>query len=80
MKHHLDDLRTLFIFASKNRNFANPTDDVTRLERKNGRSKWRPYTLGRTDQDLDGSSQRGAGHPLVPMGRRATGAQGQRDC
>jgi integrase len=45
VKHHLDDLRTLFKFASKNRSFANPTDDVTRLERKNGRSKWRPYTL-----------------------------------
>jgi integrase len=45
VKHHLDDLRTLFIFASKNRSFANPTDDVTRLDRKNGRSKWRPYTL-----------------------------------
>jgi hypothetical protein len=44
VKHHLDDLRTLFKFASKNRSFANPTDDVTRLERKNGRSKWRPYT------------------------------------
>lgn len=29
----------------KNRSFANPADDVTRLERKNGRSKWRPYTL-----------------------------------
>ena len=43
-KHHLDDLRTLFIFASKNRSFANPTDDVTRLSRKNGRNKWRPYT------------------------------------
>ena len=45
VKHHLDDLRTLFKFASKNRRFANPTDDVTRLKRKNGRSKWRPYTL-----------------------------------
>jgi integrase len=45
VKHHLDDLRTLFIFASKNRDFPNPTDDVTRLDRKNGRSKWRPYTL-----------------------------------
>jgi hypothetical protein len=45
VKHHLDDLRTLFIFASKNRNFANPTDGVTRLKRKNGRNKWRPYTL-----------------------------------
>jgi integrase len=43
-KHHLDDLRTLFIFASKNRSFTNPTDDVTRLSRKNGRNKWRPYT------------------------------------
>ena len=45
VKHHLDDLRTLFRFASKNRSFPNPTDDVTRLRRKNGRSKWRPYTL-----------------------------------
>jgi integrase len=45
VKHHLDDLRTLFRFASKNRSFANPTDDVTRLQRKNGRNKWRPYTL-----------------------------------
>src|SRR6266481_9359123 len=45
VKHHLDDLRTLFIFASKNRSFANPTDEVTRLKRKNGRNKWRPYTL-----------------------------------
>src|ERR1700730_3093525 len=45
VKHHLDDLRTLFIFASKNRDFPNPTDGVTRLDRKNGRSKWRPYTL-----------------------------------
>ncbi len=44
VKHHLDDLRTLFRFSSKNRSFANPTDDVTRL-RKNGRSQWRPYTL-----------------------------------
>jgi integrase len=45
VKHHLDDLRTLFIFASKNRSFANPTDGVTRLQRKDGRNKWRPYTL-----------------------------------
>jgi integrase len=45
VKHHLDDLRTMFRFASKNRSFENPTDGVTRLQRKNGRSKWRPYTL-----------------------------------
>ncbi len=45
VKHHLDDLRTLFIFASKNRSFENPTDGVSRLQRKNGRNKWRPYTL-----------------------------------
>jgi integrase len=45
VKHHLDDLRTLFRFASKNRSFPNPTDDVTRLQRKNGRNKIRPYTL-----------------------------------
>src|ERR1700746_1041561 len=41
VKHHLDDLRTLFKFASKNRSFPNPTDDVTRLQRKNGGNKIR---------------------------------------
>jgi integrase len=45
VKHHLDDLRTLFRFGSRNRSFPNPTDDVTRLQRKNGRNKWRPYRL-----------------------------------
>ena len=39
VKHHLDDLRTLFIFASKNRGFGNTTDGGTRLSRKNGRNQ-----------------------------------------
>jgi hypothetical protein len=45
VKHHLDDLRTLFIFASKNRGFANTTDGGTRLSRENGRNEWRPYRV-----------------------------------
>jgi hypothetical protein len=36
VKHHLDDLRTLFKFASKNRSFANPTDDVPDWTAKTG--------------------------------------------
>ena len=45
VKHHLNDLRTLFIFASSNRDFAKPTHGVTRLKRKNARNKWRSYTI-----------------------------------
>jgi integrase len=59
VKHHLDDLRTLFKFASKNRSFANPTNDVTRLDRKNGRSKWRPYTLDERIRILTGARKEG---------------------
>jgi hypothetical protein len=59
VKHHLDDLRTLFIFASKNRGFENPTDGVTRLQRKNGRNKWRPYTLEERVKILSGARKEG---------------------
>jgi integrase len=59
-KHHLDDLRTLFKFASKNRSFANPTDDVTRLTRKNGRNKWRPYMLDERIKILTAARKEGA--------------------
>jgi len=45
VKHHLYDLRTLFIFASQNRGFGNTTDGGTRLSRKNGHNQWRPYTV-----------------------------------
>jgi len=43
----LADLRTLFIFASKNRSFENPTDEVTlprRSPRIMARNKWRSFT------------------------------------
>jgi len=45
--HHLRDLRTLFIFASKNRSFENPTDEVTlpkRTKKMMARNKWRSFT------------------------------------
>jgi integrase len=45
--HQLADLRTLFKFASKNRSFENPTDEVTlprRSTRIMARNKWRSFT------------------------------------
>ena len=77
VKHHLDDLRTLFIFASKNRSFANPTDEVTRLKRKNGRNKWRPYTLGERVKILTAARKEGAGCVLVPVGSVGDGFASQ---
>ena len=75
VKHHLDDLRTLFIFASKNRSFANPTDEVTRLKRKNGRNKWRPYTLGERVKILTAARKEG---PVVRWCQWVAWATGSR--
>jgi hypothetical protein len=75
VKHHLDDLRTLFIFASKNRRFANPTDGVTRLERKNGRNKWRPYTLEERIKILSAARKEG---PVVRWCQWVAWATGSR--
>jgi len=75
VKHHLDDLRTLFIFASKNRRFANPTDGVTRLERKNGRNKWRPYTLEERIKILNAARKEG---PVVRWCQWVAWARGSR--
>ncbi len=75
VKHHLDDLRTLFIFASKNRSFVNPTDDVTRLDRKNGRSRWRPYTLDERIRILTEARKEGPVIRWCQWGAWATGAR-----
>jgi integrase len=75
VKHHLDDLRTLFRFASKNRSFANPTDDVTRLRRKNGRNQWRPYTLDERKRILAEARKEGPVIKWCQWGARATGAR-----
>lgn len=74
-KHHLDDLRTLFIFASSNRQFVNPTDGVTRLQRKNGRNKWRPYTLDERRRILTEARKEG---PVIHWCQWVTWATGAR--
>ena len=80
---HLHDLRTIFIFASKNRSFENPTDKVTlpsRTKKMMARNKWRSFSCEERFLILHRSPQRGAGHPLVPVGRLGDRCQGQRDC
>jgi hypothetical protein len=79
VKHHLDDLRTLYKFASKNRSFANPDRRCDPAGPQKRAQQMASLHAGRTDQDLDRSSQRGNGHPLVPVGRMGDGCQGQRD-
>jgi integrase len=44
IKHHLDDLKTLFRYAAANRNIADPTIGFKFTYRDDGRSQWRPYT------------------------------------
>jgi integrase len=44
---HLHDLKTIFIFASKNRSFESPTDEVTlpsRTKKMMARNKWRSFS------------------------------------
>jgi integrase len=63
IKHHIDDLKTLFKFAAKNRPIGDPMADVEFKFHDNKRSKPRPYTPDERAQIL--TAARSTTNPVI---------------